>query len=167
MSGTQRRNSKSRAAAMRRERSELRPPVTGQRGIGRASLPARLTAPMMVANDGPAEPTPNPPGDEARRAAVGADHDSSVEAMQVEEAGQKKDKQTNRSKENDDATWTPEMLEKAAREILGDDKQLQFRLVLQFRRAARQRREKRTLRSTGCVVYSQQSQGQTSLFICL
>lgn len=119
MSGTHRRDSRNKATAKRRERSELRPPLGAHPGIGRASLPARLSAPGVV--------PPAPPADEIE---VDTEIDEvqqadggGVEAMQQD----KPEGEGEGEKVEEDARWTPEMVEEAARGILGEDRQLQLR----------------------------------------
>lgn len=119
MSGTHRRDSRNKATAKRRERSELRPPLGAHPGIGRASLPARLSAPGVV-----------PPAPPAGEVEVDIEIDDvqqtdggGVEAMQQD----KPEGEGEGEKVEEDARWTPEMVEEAARGILGEDRQLQLR----------------------------------------
>lgn len=118
MSDTHRRKSKSKAAARRRERSELRPPLPGHPGIGRASLPSRLPAPMMSARAEPAE--------QPAVAAVVRLPEATAEDVGKTDLVQPMDED---DKEHDGARWTPEMVAEAARGILGDDTLLQLRFV--------------------------------------
>ena len=112
MSGTHRRDSRNKATARRRERSELRPPLGAHPGIGRASLPARLSAPGVVA---PARPEVEV--DDARKADEGG-----VVAMQ-----QDNPEEEGEEEKVEEGRWTPEMVEEAARGVLGQDRQLQLR----------------------------------------
>lgn len=107
LSADHRRTSRSnKAATLRRERGQPRPPLIGHRGIGRASLPARL----------PRAATAVVPAAESK-----AHDDGGVAAM--EEQGEEK------AGEDHEGSWTPEKVAEAARVILGDDRQLQIRYV--------------------------------------
>lgn len=119
MSGTHRRDSRNKATARRRERIELRPPLGAHPGIGRASLPARLSAPGVVPPAPAGEVEVDIEIDEVQHGDGGG-----VEAMQQD----KPEEETGKVEE--EARWTPEMVEEAARGILGDDRQLQLRCGL-------------------------------------
>ncbi|CAM9162670.1 unnamed protein product, partial [Laminaria digitata] len=104
MSGTHRRDSRSKATARRRERSELRPPLGAHPGIGRASLPARLSAPG--------------PGVVAVAPAPAVVVDIEIDEAQKEDGGGVEAMQQDKSEEEEkaeEARWTPEMVEEAAR----------------------------------------------------
>lgn len=119
LSANHRRTSRSnKAAALRRERGQLRPPLVGHRGIGRASLPARLP----------------PPAPAVLAAAAGGDtaHDddaaAGVEAMEQEDqvTVEKAEDMTGDSG-REEGSWTPERVAEAVKGILSDDRQSQTR----------------------------------------
>ncbi len=131
LSDAKRRTSKSsKAAALRRERGQLRPPLNGLRGIGRASLPARLPQETVA---------PAPAADAAAEAAAAtpAGGDAGVVAMEQDKDEGEGGGGDGENEAGDDARqggrgdgegrWTPEMVAEAAKAILGDDRQLQIR----------------------------------------
>lgn len=126
LSDSSRRTSRgNKAAALRRERSALRPPVAGHPGIGRASLPARFPAPALMA---PTERAPwpallPPPPPTPRGEAPSGE--GGVIAMEQEE--EKEDKRFDAAGGAGEADWTPERVTEAARAILSDDMEMQTR----------------------------------------
>ncbi|CAM9673984.1 unnamed protein product, partial [Hapterophycus canaliculatus] len=123
------------AAALRRERGALRPPIAGHPGIGRASLPARFPAPVtgVVAPTATAAvrpplpllplppPPPPPPG-------APPSGESEVVAMEQEEEEERQEEQRlDETGAGHGADWTPERVKEAARAILSDDRRLQTR----------------------------------------
>eukprot|EP00752_Nemacystus_decipiens_P018755 g16815.t1 len=117
-SASNRRTSRSnKAAALRRERGQPRPPLVGHRGIGRASLPARLppptTAVLAAAADGKAQ----------------GDDDGGLVAMEQEEQEQEQVavEKTEDTSDGPEGAWTPERVAEAVQAILGDDRRSQMR----------------------------------------
>eukprot|EP00903_Cladosiphon_okamuranus_P005981 g5903.t1 len=115
LSASHRRTSKSnKAAALRRERGQPRPPLVGHRGIGRASLPARLSQAAAA--------------EIAAAVAVGATAsagDDGAVAMEQEDMVEKSEE--GGDGREGEGSWTPERVAEAAKAILCDDKQLQIR----------------------------------------
>lgn len=132
LSDAKRRTSKSsKAAALRLERAQLRPPMVGHRGIGRASLPARLpqaTAATAAAAAAAAEVAA------AEAAAVTPEGDNGgVVGMEQDKDGGRggggdcENEAKEMASGRGDGQWTPEMVAEAAKAILGNDRQLQIR----------------------------------------
>lgn len=110
LSANQRRTSRSnKAAVLRRERGQLRPPLVGHRGIGRASLPARL------------------PQASAAAAAGTARDEQGVVAMEQDKEEEEVGEKTRDTGDRHQCSWTPGKVAEAAKAILGDDRQLQAR----------------------------------------
>lgn len=115
LSANHRRTSRSnKAAALRRERGQPRPPLVGHRGIGRASLPARLPPPTAAAVVA---------GKEA--------HDGVVAMVEQEEQEVVVEKLEKTEGTGDggghEGSWTPERVAEAVKAILSDDRQSQLR----------------------------------------
>ncbi|CAN0342179.1 unnamed protein product, partial [Ectocarpus fasciculatus] len=127
LSDNHRRTSKgNKAATLRRERSSLRPPLVGHPGMGRASLPARVAAPLAAAKKSATPPAAAAAAAAAEPAATSSQQDV-VTAVAMDQEEEEGEKPAGEAGGGDDAHWTPEMVTEAARVILGGDRQHQLR----------------------------------------
>ncbi|CAN0250356.1 unnamed protein product [Pylaiella littoralis] len=120
-----RRASKSnKAAALRHERGQLRPPLAGH--SGRASLRGSCLPPATTTTASATEAA----AATAAAAATSKEESRGIVTMEVAKQEEEEGKEEEGRKKGDgssEAEWTPDMVAEAAQAVLGDDRQLQIR----------------------------------------